>query len=322
MYLVSVIIPTYNRAHIIGNAITSAINQTYNHTEIIVIDDGSTDGTPEYVEQFGDKVKYIVQPNSGVSSARNLGIKNSTGELIAFLDSDDEWLPNKLKKQVDFLDINTDFGMVLCDCYDINSLRKKIGRSFRRNHLPNDGNILPDVLLFPSLVPSSVLVKRSVLEDVGYFDESLKTAEDLDIHLRIASKYKIGLICDPLFNYMTDHKDRLSLLSRTYDDHVFVLEKYADAHCANIDSKLIKEVLFKTYIAAANGKFWLQEWRSGFRYALKACKYTVTVHQVLTLEKTWAKCFKHFIKQCCQKIGQTNWTRSRSTKGVTAGRSG
>jgi glycosyltransferase involved in cell wall biosynthesis len=302
MCLVSVIIPTYNRAKVIGDAIVSAINQTYNYTEIIVIDDGSIDGTSACVAQFGNKVKYIFKTNGGVSSARNLGIKNSSGELIAFLDSDDEWLPNKLKKQVNFLDINADFGMVLCDYYSVNSLRKELGRSFRRNYLPNDGNILSDVVLWPSLVPSSVLVKRNVLEDVGYFDESLKTAEDLDLHLRVASKYKIGLISDPLFNYMRGHEDGLSLLSMTYDDHVFVLEKYTDAYCAEIGSKLIKEALFKTYIAAANGKFWMKEWRSGFHYTLKACKYTATVQQVFTLEKMWAKCFKYFIKQYCQKI--------------------
>lgn len=301
MCLVSAIIPTYNRANIVGSAISSAINQTYNHIEIIVVDDGSTDETAACVAQFGNRVRYIFKPNSGVSSARNLGIKNSTGELIAFLDSDDEWLPDKIKRQVNFLNVNPDFGMVLCDFYKVNLLRKKIGRSFRRNYLPNDGNILSDVILCPWLLPSSVLVKRTVLEDIDCFDESLKTAEDLDIHLRIASKYKIGLLCDPLFNAMSGHES-LSSLPRTYDDHVFVLERFADAYRAEIGSKLIKNALFKTFIEAANGKFRLKQWRYGVYYTLKAFKYTATLDQVFTLGKMWAKCFKYFIKQYCQKI--------------------
>jgi hypothetical protein len=146
-----------------------------------------------------------------------------------------------------------------------------------------------------------VLVKRTVLEDIGCFDESLKTAEDLDLHLRIASKYKIGLICDPLFNAMSGHES-LSSLPRTYDDHVFVLERFADAYRTAIDSKLMKKALFKTFIEAANGKFRLKEWQYGVHYTLRAFKYAATLDQVFTLGKMWAKCFKYFIKRYCQKI--------------------
>ena len=272
MNLVSVVIPTYNRADTVGYAINSALNQTYTDIEILVIDDGSTDQTAQIISQFGSRIKYFYKDNGGVSSARNLGIRKSTGEMIAFLDSDDEWLPNKIERQLRFMHENPDFGMVLCDCNFINSKRHITGKSSRRKDLPHDGFILEDVLLSPSLLPSSVLIKKSILIDIGGFDETLKTAEDLDLHLKIANNYKISLRTEPLFNYMRGNAG-LSELSCTYDDNVLVIKRFTDMYRNKISFTTTNKALFKTYIAAATGKFWLKEWLNGTKYTLMASRH-------------------------------------------------
>ncbi len=290
MPLVSVIIATYNRVSLLNNAIVSVINQTYSNLEIIVVDDGSTDGTGDFVEQFGSKIQYFFKNNGGVSSARNYGIKKSSGELIAFLDSDDEWLPEKIEKQISFLCANPDFGMVLCDCNFIDSNRKITSRTFRRIELPHDGHIPEHVFKSPYLIPSTVLVRKHVLDDTGLFDENIRTAEDLDLHLRIAWKYKIGLLTEPLTCCMSGHEG-LSMLSRTYDDHVYVLERFAKKHLDGRGNK----GLIASYISAANGKYWLNEWRAGIVYSLKALRCIGTFKDVLPVSRTFVNGLKFFL---------------------------
>jgi glycosyltransferase involved in cell wall biosynthesis len=295
MPLVSVVIPTFNRKHIVGKAIESAINQTYKHIEIIVVDDGSSDGSAEFIAGYGSAVKYIFKENGGVSSARNLGIRKSIGEFVAFLDSDDVWLPDKLEKQIHFFEKNPDFGMVLCDCYYMDSSSKISERSMRRNCLPRDGHILNDVFMSPSLIPSSVLVKKAVLDDIGCFDEDMKTAEDLDLHLKIAVNYKIGLISEPLFNYMVGH-DGLSKLTITYDDHVFIVERFIQDHPTLISESLARKALFQTFLGAANGKYMLKSWWEGIRYTIKTFRCITSINDMLAALKLLLKGFKYFLK--------------------------
>jgi len=294
MTLISVIIPTYNRASLVCKAILSAVGQTYINLEIIVVDDGSTDGTAELVATFGGRVRYISKTNGGVSSARNLGIRESSGGLIAFLDSDDQWAPDKLEKQASFLQQRPDFGMVLCDCLFIDPSGKDAELSRRRKHLPNDGYILEDVLKSPSLIPSSVLVKKSVLDDVGYFDENIKTAEDLDLHLRIASKYRIGLVTEPLVTCMRNHEG-LSMESRTYEDHVHVLERFVRLNSGRINGLAANKALLETYTSAANGKFWMREWSDGIHFNARAAKYIGSFDDLAKVCRVWAKGVKYFL---------------------------
>lgn len=292
---ISVIIPTFNRAQLVGKAIASAINQTYKHTEIIVVDDGSSDGTQDVVASFGDSVKYVFKPNEGVASARNLGIKISTGDLVAFLDSDDEWLPEKLEKQLAYLNNHPDYGMVLCDYYFKDSNHKITGKSDRRKNIRQDGDILADVLLATSLVPPTVLVKRKVLEDVGCFDENLKTAEDLDLHLRIAEKYKIGLLCEPLVSCMRGNNG-LSELSCTYDDHVKVIERFVWLHDERFSERQTRNGRFNAYLVAADGKFYLLEFRAGSRLTIKALSQIASIRDLFEIIMTCAKGLKCFTK--------------------------
>lgn len=199
--IVSVIIPTYNRSKIVESAIRSVLNQSYKDYEIIVIDDGSTDGTMEYLESLHLPIKIISKQNGGVASARNAGIKAAQGDYIAFLDSDDSWLPDKLKAQVDYLYTHPDMPLVYTDEYiEVNGETLQDTRFQRANV---DDNIKNNFLLagFVQQTPihtSAVMVRKTVLDEVGYFNETLKIHEDSELWNRISKKYKFGYIDIPL----------------------------------------------------------------------------------------------------------------------------
>ena len=275
MIRVSVVIPTYNRSMIVVNAISSVIAQTYKNIEILVVDDGSTDDTAERLSCFGSRIRYIKKENGGVSSARNQGIKMASGELIAFLDSDDEWLPEKTEKQVKYLNKRPDFGMVICDCLFFDQNGHYIRKSNRRLVLPKDGYVSHDVLMYPSLIPSTAIIRKNVLMDVGLFDETLITAEDLDLHLKISAKYKIGLIEDHLVKCIL--AGGLSDLNTSYDDHVKVVENYLSNENINIDSKIRKKAIYKACLEAADGKNWSGNWRKGLFYTIKAMNHIYSI---------------------------------------------
>jgi len=196
---VSVIIPTYNRAHLIGKAIKSVLNQTYKDFEVIVVDDGSTDNTEEIVKSFTDfKIHYICHKhNRGASAARNTGIKASRGEYIAFLDSDDEWLPEKLDKQMKtFNSESSEVGVVYTGDYYVDEKDKKV----KKVHIPRkEGYIYENLLRAEDVIYiSTVLIKNECFKKVGVFDEDLPTSEDYDMWFRIAKYYKFRYVKDLL----------------------------------------------------------------------------------------------------------------------------
>src|SRR3989338_3544903 len=185
---VSVIIPTYNREKFIGRAIESVLAQTYKDLEIIVIDDGSKDNTKEVVQQYKGNIKYIYQENGGSSSARNRGIKESAGEHIAFLGSDDIWVPGKLAIQVEILDKNKNIGIVCSRMPIFDKEGKQIG--FKpQEHIGKDFNEL--IAQWGDLPTSTVMTRRECFNKAGFFDTSLKTVQDFDMWLRIARHYDI-----------------------------------------------------------------------------------------------------------------------------------
>lgn len=195
MSKVSIIIPTYNRAKYLPEAIDSVLNQTYKDFEIIVVDDGSTDNTKMVLTAYGDKIRYIYKANGGPSSARNFGVMKSTGAYIAFLDSDDLWLPEKLELQIAYLDKKNDFSAVFTDCEwvrDGNLIRVSNFRKYR----PSDGFVLKETIRNPCAA-QSFLLKREVFNSV-LFNETLRIGEDCEFILRLAQKFKIGLITAPL----------------------------------------------------------------------------------------------------------------------------
>lgn len=200
--LVSVILPTYNRAFYLSRAIESVFSQNYRNIELIVIDDGSTDNTREVVEKIGDKrIVFMRTPtNRGVSSARNAGIRRAKGEYIAFQDSDDIWLPGKLAKQVEVLEgLTEDTAFVYCIMSRTNTAGVKhfvpddsISRELRR------GRLFKKLLIRNYIGAPAVCIRRSVLENVGTFDTQMPSLEDYDLLLRIAKNYRIEYIDEVL----------------------------------------------------------------------------------------------------------------------------
>ncbi|HOT74378.1 MAG TPA: glycosyltransferase [Candidatus Wallbacteria bacterium] len=197
--LVSVVIPTYNRGNLISETIKSVIDQSYRDIEIIVVDDGSTDNTEEVIKNIKfSNLFYIKTLNSGRPAVpRNTGFKQSRGEYVAFLDSDDIWLPDKVKKQVEIFKSNPEIGIVFCQC-------KFFGKEYHKNKMfPTRaycGNVF-EKLITGNFVPTvSVLCRRDALENVGLFDESpgLKAFEDYELWMRIAHKFQFHYISEPL----------------------------------------------------------------------------------------------------------------------------
>ena len=205
---VSVIVPTYNRAHMLKEAIDSVLAQTYQAFELIVVDDGSTDDTRRLLSSYGShRINIVYQKNAGVSAARNRGIRSASGELIALLDSDDYWLPEKLAKQVDFF--KSAPQAVICQTEEI-WIRNGIRVNPKQRHRKISGMIFKESLLLCLISPSSVMIRKSLLDEVGLFDENLKACEDYDLWLRITWKYPAHLIPVPLVVKRGGHSDQLS----------------------------------------------------------------------------------------------------------------
>ncbi|RLB05643.1 MAG: glycosyltransferase family 2 protein, partial [Deltaproteobacteria bacterium] len=180
---VSVIIPTYNRRTLLLEAVESVLAQTYSDFELIVVDDGSTDGTEEAIKRYGSRLIYTYQPHQGVSAARNKGIEIARGELVAFLDSDDLWLPKKLQIQVTFMDQHPEVQL----CYtDEIWIRRGVRVNPKKKHAKYSGWIYPHCLPLCIISPSSALVRRGLFAQVGHFDPQLPVCEDYDFWLRVA----------------------------------------------------------------------------------------------------------------------------------------
>lgn len=204
---VSVIIPTYNRAKIISRTIDSVLNQTYKDIEIIVVDDGSKDDTKEVLKKYKKKIKYVYKENGGVSSARNLGVKEASGDWIAFLDSDDEWTPDKLSVQMDCL-AKTSLEICFCDSKkDFEKTDKKQETSWKIYDDPFDLVLDTSKTLFIQ----AVVIKKELFEKVGFFDEELIVAEDTAIIYKLAFETPFLYINQALlFCNSDDDMDRLT----------------------------------------------------------------------------------------------------------------
>lgn len=198
--LVSVVIPTYNMAEYINEAVDSVLNQTYKSIEVIVIDDGSKDNTKEVLKRYDSAIKYIYQENKGASAARNTGVRISKGEFIAFLDADDIWLSGKLSEQMKLILSDNSIGLVSCSGYEIGEEGKVI-RLFQKTDYASKGKLLK-MLCLKNIISggSEALVRKECFDKVGRYDESLVSslAEDWDLWLRIAPLYNIRFISIPL----------------------------------------------------------------------------------------------------------------------------
>ena len=206
--LVSIIIPTYNRAWILKQAIDSVFAQDYDNFELIVVDDGSTDNTCDILNSYNqENFKIIYQENKVVSSARNKGISLAKGDFIAFLDSDDLWLAKKLSAQIEFFNLNPD--ALICQTEEI-WIRNGIRVNPKKKHKKPSGMIFEPCLLLCLVSPSAVMMKKNLFDSTGLFDENLPACEDYDLWLRISCKYPVYLIDKPLIIKRGGHQDQLS----------------------------------------------------------------------------------------------------------------
>jgi glycosyltransferase involved in cell wall biosynthesis len=199
---ISLIIPAYNYGRYIGESIESALGQSLAPTEIIVVDDGSTDNTAKVVAGFDGRVQYIRQENAGVSAARNRGVAESAGELLAFLDADDNWGPEKLRRQAELFAADGAVGLVHCGMREFDS---ETGETLGLRTEGMEGLVADELLLWErpavNVSGSSIMVSRKAFEEAGRFDTRITCGEDWDLCYRIARRYKVGFVPEPLVNY-------------------------------------------------------------------------------------------------------------------------
>jgi glycosyltransferase involved in cell wall biosynthesis len=232
---ISVIIPVYNRMATIERAIDSVLSQTVTPYELIVVNDGSTDGTEQILKRYSDRIIIITQGNRGVSAARNAGIKIAKGDWIALLDSDDEWLPKKMEYAVEFIRENRQSKIFQTEEIWVRN-GKRVNPKVK--HKKNSGMIFKESLSLCLISPSAVVIKKELLDEVGGFDENLAVCEDYDLWLRITKKYPAGLDERMGIIKYGGHEDQLSRIFPVMDQYrITAMEK----HLA--DEKLVEMVL-------------------------------------------------------------------------------
>lgn len=243
---VSVVIPTYNHREFVGQAIRSALEQTYVDLEIIVVDDGSQDGTREEVERFGDRIRYVWQENRGLSGARNTGILASRGEFIGLLDSDDLYLPTFVETLVGFLDAQPDADAVYCSAQTVDvsgrPLPQQIGRVVPAERLR-------ETLLNGGFFPPSCMFARArcYQRPDGLFDESMRRVEDVDLWLRFTERYKVMGIDTALLQYRIVPHSLSASVDAILQARLAVLER----HLAGCAPDKAGEAVARAYLAAA-----------------------------------------------------------------------
>jgi len=277
MKKISVIIPTYNRAQLIERALQSVLDQEYPDLEVIVVDDCSTDNTEDVVNSINDpRIKFIKHThNKGANAARNTGIRAASGKYIAFQDSDDEWMPGKLAKQVDaFEGAPEDIGVVYTAFWRIEKGEKTYTPA--KDVLTTDGYLLKELLKRNFITTQSILVKKECLEAVGLFDESMPRLQDWELLLRIAEHYRFHFIDEALVNlYHTsdsitsDQKALTKALLLLLEKHYSAFARYpailANFYCYLGQQFFLSDDMSKSlhYCANAlkirplNPKFWL-----------------------------------------------------------------
>ena len=284
MSKVSVIIPTYNRGEVVLRALRSVFAQDHAVDQVIVVDDGSTDDTIERVERNFPGVELIVQTNHGVSHARNRGIERARNEWLAFLDSDDEWLPGKITAQL--AAIMSDGISRVCHSDEI-WVRNGRRVNPMNKHRKYGGDIFLHCLPRCVMSPSSVVLHRSVVEELGGFDETLPVCEDYELWLRIACQTTVLYIPEKLLIKYGGHEDQLSRSSWGMDRYrIQALEKLllSEVLSETQSQKAIAEMLRKIeiYVAGAGRR---HRWQEVQRYTQKRAHYENSVAVSSSLEQ-------------------------------------
>lgn len=196
---VSVIIATHNRAALVKEAIESVLAQSVPVHEVIVVDDGSTDATCETLRSFGDRIRAISQRNQGASAARNTAMRMATGSWLAFLDDDDVWLKDKIAKQTEIVQRDPALGLVYCSDYAVDHQLRVMYQ--RPANSENRGDVFEKLLVNNFIFTSCVMARRDAVEEAGFMDLSLRFAQDWDLWLKIAKKYRVDFAAEPVVYY-------------------------------------------------------------------------------------------------------------------------
>lgn len=304
---VSVVIPTYNYAGHVAGAVDSVLQQTYHDYELIVVDDGSSDNTRDALAPYGSSISLIRQENGGVSSARNHGILESDGEFVAFLDADDRWVPEKLEKQVAFMDANPHFSMSYTDMSHVVNGRLVNSSYIHENGYRHfgSGHIFEQILQEGFIFTPTVIVRKECFNEVGFFDPFLTTCEDVDMWLRIADRFEVGFLDDPLA-VRHDHdanctKNTLAYLSNPIRVFSKVLALSDESARREIVRSKLKEMYFDFgYFSFSIGdmracrRSMRKSLRLGKTPALHPCKY-IGLSLLPTVVRQSAKTVKRFL---------------------------
>jgi glycosyltransferase involved in cell wall biosynthesis len=252
---ISVIIPTYNRSGFVQEAIRSVLDQDCwqegTEREFLVVDDGSTDDTAEVVRSHRGSVAYVRQPHSGVSAARNRGLRLTRGEFVAFLDSDDLWKPHKISSQLRFMKEHAEAVVV---CSEETWIRNGVFVNPREKHRKYSGWVFERYLPLCLLSLSSALFRRRVFEEIGVFDENLPACEDYDLGLRMASRFPVYTLPEALIIKRGGHADQLSKQYWGMDRfRVAALEKALGLDLTPEQRRLVREELTRKCRILING---------------------------------------------------------------------
>ncbi len=216
---ITAIIPTYNYGQFVSRAIQSTLDQTYPLTEILVIDDGSTDNTQEIVSAFPAPVRYVYQENRGLSGARNTGMREAKTEWVAFLDSDDWWLPQKIEKQVESLRKNPGAVLSYTGVYLVSPDGTK-----REVQAFSPENLWPNLRHTNRIVPSTVMGKKELFQQVGGFNEKLKACEDWEMWVKIGPSYQFTSVTEPMLMYQLTPMSMSTNIDRMMNNMELILE--------------------------------------------------------------------------------------------------
>lgn len=259
--LVSVVIATYNMGQYIGQAVESVLNQSWTNLEIIVVDDGSTDNTPDVMQRFleNEKVVYIKNENQGQPKAKNCGIKNAKGEFIAFCDADDLWEPNKLEVQMPLFS-TPKIGIVYSEISNINPNNERFFRP--SNEKRYAGNVI-DKMLLENFVPfGTSVIRRACVEKNGMFDEQFRMGIDWDLWLRYAMDWEFAFTSEPTYIYRIWEGQMSNNYRGRYKHAHLILQKFIALHGSKIKKSILNRAIADTYIKEANviakheGLFW------------------------------------------------------------------
>jgi glycosyltransferase involved in cell wall biosynthesis len=255
MELVSVIVPSYNMAHFLPYAVQSALAQTYPNIEVQIIDDGSTDATPEVVRQWaGDpRVRVHRQINGGLSHARNQGIALTRGPFLALLDADDTWMPEKLSQQMRLFENRAELGVV----YANYELMDREGKSLPRGPMQMHRGWVSGALLLENFVPASAaVVRRECFRRCGEFDVALRTGEDYDMWLRLSPHYQFDFEAEPAIRYRIWGGQMSKDYRARYETGIRTMQRFLDNNPDVVDRAVVRRAWAHTYTGRGNITLW------------------------------------------------------------------